>query len=109
MNIHLSRRNATRVAEKVSARFIVLCGTFVAAAVTAHAEDPFSTTAIQLRDAFTGTIAKALMTVAVVVGGLTLAHSGDGTGQGKRVMAGLLFGGGLALGAVQVLNWLFPY
>jgi hypothetical protein len=39
--------------------------------------------------------------VAIVVAGL-------GEGSSKRVLAGVLFGAGMAIAAVNFLSWLFP-
>jgi type IV secretion system protein TrbC len=57
-----------------------------------------------LQQAFTGTIAKGLALVAIVVGGLTFAF---GEGGGKRTFAGIVFGVGMAVLAVNFLTWLF--
>jgi type IV secretory pathway VirB2 component (pilin) len=57
-----------------------------------------------LQQSFTGPIAKGLALVAIVIGGLTLAF---GEGGGKRTFAGLVFGIGMAVLAVNFLNWLF--
>jgi type IV secretion system protein VirB2 len=57
-----------------------------------------------LQQAFTGPIAKGLALVAIVVGGLTFAF---GEGGGKRTFAGILFGLGMAVLAVNFLTWLF--
>jgi type IV secretory pathway VirB2 component (pilin) len=57
-----------------------------------------------LQTAFTGTIAKGLSLVAIVVGGLTFAF---GEGGGKRTVAGIVFGVGMAVLAVNFLSWLF--
>jgi type IV secretory pathway VirB2 component (pilin) len=57
-----------------------------------------------LQTAFTGTIAKGLSLVAIVVGGLTFAF---GEGGGKRTFAGIIFGVGMAVLAVNFLSWLF--
>ncbi|MGC2332941.1 MAG: TrbC/VirB2 family protein [Candidatus Acidiferrales bacterium] len=57
-----------------------------------------------LQTAFTGTIAKGLGLVAIVVGGLTFAF---GEGGGKRTFAGIVFGLGMAVLAVNFLTWLF--
>src|ERR1700730_17707461 len=57
-----------------------------------------------LQQAFTGTIAKGLALVAIVVGGLTFAF---GEGGGKRTFAGIVFGIGMAVLAVNFLSWLF--
>ncbi len=58
-----------------------------------------------LQQAFTSTIARGLSLVAIVVSGLTFAF---GEGGSKRVLAGVLFGVGMAVAAVNFLAWLFP-
>ena len=58
-----------------------------------------------LETAFTSTIARGLSLVAIVVAGLTFAF---GEGGSKRVLAGVLFGVGMAIAAVNFLTWLFP-
>ena len=58
-----------------------------------------------LQTAFTGTIATGLALVAIVVGGLMFAF---GEGGAKRTMAGIIFGVGMAIGAVNFMSWLFP-
>lgn len=58
-----------------------------------------------LMTAFTSTIARGLSLVAIVVSGLTFAF---GEGGSKRVLAGVLFGVGMAIAAVNFLAWLFP-
>ena len=82
------------------------------AASTLLAEDVFAqsgspwTNAVQvLQTAFTGPIATGLALVAIVVGGLMFAF---GEGGAKRTMAGVIFGVGMAVGAVNFMSWLFP-
>ena len=58
-----------------------------------------------LQQAFTSTIARGLSLVAIVVAGLTFAF---GEGGSKRILAGVLFGVGMAIAAVNFLSWLFP-
>ena len=58
-----------------------------------------------LRNSFTGPIATGLSLVAIVVGGLTYAY---GEGHSKRTLAGIIFGVGMAIGAVNFMSWLFP-
>jgi len=58
-----------------------------------------------LEQAFTGPIATGLSLVAIVVGGLMFAY---GEGQSKRMLAGIIFGIGMAVGAVNFMAWLFP-
>ena len=53
----------------------------------------------------TGTIAKGLALVAIVVGGLMFAF---GEGGSKKMLAGIIFGLGMALGAASFLSWMFP-
>src|SRR6266404_1771637 len=58
-----------------------------------------------LQQAFTSTIARGLSLVAIVVAGLTFAF---GEGGSKRILAGVLFGVGMAIAAVNFMAWLFP-
>ena len=58
-----------------------------------------------LRQAFTGPIARGLSLVAIVIGGLVFAF---GEGQSKRLIAGIVFGVGMAIVAVNFMAWLFP-
>lgn len=68
------------------------------------AQSPWEKSASSLQTAFTGTIAKALSLVAIVVGGLAFAF---GEGQGKKTIAAIVFGVGMAVGAVNFMAWLF--
>ena len=56
-------------------------------------------------DAFTGPIARGLALISIVCGGLMFAF---GEGGSKKAMAGIIFGVGMAVGAVNFLGWLFP-
>jgi Flp pilus assembly CpaF family ATPase len=60
--------------------------------------DPWDNAVNVLKTAFTGTIATGLSLVAIVVGGLMFAY---GEGQSKRMLAGIVFGVGMAIGAVN--------
>jgi type IV secretion system protein TrbC len=66
---------------------------------------PWENAVNALQTSFTGPIARGLSLVAVVVGGLMFAY---GEGQSKRTMAGIVFGVGMALAAVNFVSWLFP-
>jgi type IV secretion system protein TrbC len=66
---------------------------------------PWENAVSVLQTAFTSTIARGLSLVAIVVAGLTFAF---GEGGSKRVLAGVLFGVGMAIAAVNFLSWLFP-
>ena len=67
--------------------------------------DPWDNAVNVLKTAFTGTIATGLSLVAIVVGGLMFAY---GEGQSKKTLAGIVFGVGMAIGAVNFMSWLFP-
>jgi len=73
--------------------------------VFAQANSPWENAVNVLQQAFTSTIARGLSLVAIVVSGLTFAF---GEGGSKRVLAGVLFGVGMAIAAVNFLAWLFP-
>ena len=76
-----------------------------AAPLYAQGASPWENAVSVLQTAFTGPIARGLSLVAIVVGGLMFAY---GEGQSKRTMAGILFGVGMAIGAVNFMAWLFP-
>ena len=71
----------------------------------ASGSSPWENAVNVLQAAFTSTIARGLSLVAIVVSGLTFAF---GEGGSKRVLAGVLFGVGMAIAAVNFLAWLFP-
>jgi type IV secretion system protein TrbC len=77
----------------------------LATGVPAYAQSPWENAVTVLQTAFTSTIARGLSLVAIVVGGLMFAF---GEGDSKRMMAGILFGVGMAIGAVNFMTWLFP-
>ena len=78
---------------------------FVTMAHSAFAQsDPWTTTASALQTTFQGPLATSLITVAIVIGGLMLAH---GETHGKKIMGGIAAGGGLTLLAPRVISWLF--
>ena len=80
-------------------------GFLLATPVLAQANSPWENAVNVLQTAFTSTIARGLSLVAIVVSGLTFAF---GEGGSKRVLAGVLFGVGMAIAAVNFLAWLFP-
>ena len=71
---------------------------------TALAQSPWERAANNLALTFTGPLARSLALVAIVIGGLMFMF---GEGGAKRQISGIVFGGGLALFAGQVLTWLF--
>ena len=70
----------------------------------ALAQSPWERAASNLEISFTGPLARSLALVAIVIGGLMFMF---GEGGAKRQISGIVFGGGLALFAVQFLTWLF--
>lgn len=75
------------------------------APIYAQGTSPWENAVQVLQTAFTGPIARGLALVSIVVGGLMFAF---GEGQSKRMLAGIVFGVGMAIGAVNFMAWLFP-
>jgi type IV secretion system protein TrbC len=84
---------------------IAVVGLLFAAPLFGQGNSPWENAVNVLQLAFTSTIARGLSLVAIVVSGLTFAF---GEGGSKRVIAGVLFGVGMAIAAVNFLAWLFP-
>jgi type IV secretory pathway VirB2 component (pilin) len=107
-SIKLSNRSRPPWARKLSLPTLAPLLLF-ALALPAHAQatgnDPWDNAVNVLKTAFTGTIATGLSLVAIVVGGLMFAY---GEGQSKKTLAGIVFGVGMAIGAVNFMAWLFP-
>ncbi len=93
--------NAVRAARRFVSLVVALV--FLAPAL-AFAQSPWERAASNLEAAFTGTLARSLALVAIVIGGLMFMF---GEGGAKRQISGIVFGGGLALFAAQFLAWLF--
>ena len=70
----------------------------------AQGTSPWVDAVAELEAQFTGPIARGLSLIAIVVGGLMFAF---GEGGSKRTLAGIIFGLGMAMGAVNFLAWLF--
>jgi type IV secretory pathway VirB2 component (pilin) len=71
----------------------------------AHAQgSPFDTGLGAIQTLFTGTVAKVGSLVAIVMGGYGFAHGDPGA---KRNLAGVAAGTGIAVMAVNVLQWLW--
>ena len=89
-------------------RYVLIATTCLLLAAPAFAQQgnsPWENAVNVLETAFTSTIARGLSLVAIVVSGLTFAF---GEGGSKRVLAGVLFGVGMAIAAVNFMAWLFP-
>jgi len=98
-----------RILRRLSIRPLTAAGLVILFAVPAFAQttgnSPWENAVNVLETAFTSTIARGLSLVAIVVSGLTFAFGEWGS---KRVLAGVLFGVGMAVAAVNFLAWLFP-
>ncbi len=91
---------------RLSPRFLIIAvALLLAVPVFAQGTSPWENAVNVLQTAFTSTIARGLSLVAIVVAGLTFAF---GEGGSKRILAGVLFGVGMAIAAVNFLSWLFP-
>ena len=74
--------------------------------LAAHAAgSPWENAVQVLETSFTGPIARGLSLVSIVWGGLMFAF---GEGDSKRQLAGIIFGVGMAIGAANIMIWLFP-
>jgi type IV secretion system protein TrbC len=109
MHITISRKLPRFRLSRAHAQKLVVPSLMFLAALPVYAQstgsDPWDNAVNVLKTAFTGTIATGLSLVAIVVGGLMFAY---GEGQSKRMLAGIVFGIGMAVGAVNFLAWLFP-
>jgi type IV secretion system protein TrbC len=95
----------TRIRFFARAAVVLALSSLLAAPLFAQGNSPWENAVTVLQTAFTSTIARGLSLVAIVVSGLTFAF---GEGGSKRVLAGVLFGVGMAIAAVNFLAWLFP-
>jgi len=77
---------------------------FVPAVAFAQSGSPFDTGFTALQNLFTGTVAKVASLIAIVIGGYEFAHGEPGA---KKTLAGVAAGSGIAVLAVNVLNWLW--
>ena len=108
MHITVSRKLSRFRLWRAHARKLAVPSLMFLAALPMYAQstsDPWDNAVTVLKTAFTGTIATGLSLVAIVVGGLMFAY---GEGQSKKTLAGIVFGVGMAVGAVNFMAWLFP-
>jgi type IV secretion system protein TrbC len=106
--IRMSKFWRSSIPLKQTARNLAAIAVGLILAAPAYAQggnSPWENAVNVLMTAFTSTIARGLSLVAIVVAGLTFAF---GEGGSKRVLAGVLFGVGMAIAAVNFLAWLFP-
>ena len=100
----LSRGSAVSHARGAWCLFVTAVLVLVLFPDLTFAQSPWERAAGNLERTFTGPLARSLALVAIVVGGLTFMFGEMGA---KRQLAGIVFGGGLALFAAQFLVWLF--
>ena len=98
-------RGAQRLQGRLTCRAATVTLAALLAALPTYADSPWENATNVLQAAFTGPIARGLSLVAIVVGGLMFAF---GEGDSKRMLAGIVFGVGMAIGAVSFMSWLFP-
>lgn len=106
---HPSAEDRTRARRRRTRRQLTALAwaALLLAPATMHAQSgsPWENAVAVLTTSFTGPIARGLSLVSIVVGGVTFAF---GEGGSKRLLAGIVFGVGMAIGAVNFMGWLFP-
>jgi type IV secretory pathway VirB2 component (pilin) len=100
LEVYMSRQSWLLRSSRISFVLMIL----LTLPVVAFAQSPWERAALNLEATFTGPLARSLALVAIVIGGLMFMF---GEGGAKRQISGIVFGGGLALFAVQFLTWLF--
>jgi type IV secretory pathway VirB2 component (pilin) len=98
------KKKFARAGERLPRPLLVLLTAVLVAPVAAWA-GPWEDAVNALQTSFTGPIARGLSLVSIVVGGLMFAF---GEGDSKRMLAGIVFGVGMAISAANFLLWLFP-
>ena len=99
-----ARSSGRSVVARVRGAQLILVTAVLVLPAMLSAQSPWERAAGNLERTFTGPLARSLALVAIVVGGLTFMFGEMGA---KRQLAGIVFGGGLALFAAQFLVWLF--
>src|SRR6266540_6010145 len=101
---HDSSSHGSAVSRARGVWMFLVTGVLVLVPRLTYAQSPWERAAGNLERTFTGPLARSLALVAIVIGGLTFMFGEMGA---KRQIAGIVFGGGLALFAAQFLVWLF--
>jgi type IV secretory pathway VirB2 component (pilin) len=97
------RKSRSKLALLVAPISVVLLALLSTQSFYAQAS-PWEQAVNLLQVSFTGPLARGLSLVAIVIGGIMFAYSEGGS---KRTFAGIIFGLGMALGAVNFMTWLF--
>jgi type IV secretory pathway VirB2 component (pilin) len=102
--IHTSlRKSIVRI--RVTESKLPLVAILLLVPMAAHAQgSPFDNGFTALQTLFTGTVAKVASLIAIVIGGYQFAHGEPG---GKKALAGVAAGTGIAVLAANVLTWLW--
>lgn len=102
--IHTSlRKSIVRI--RVTESKLPLVAILMLVPMAAHAQgSPFDNGFTALQTLFTGTVAKVASLIAIVIGGYQFAHGEPG---GKKALAGVAAGTGIAVLAANVLTWLW--
>jgi type IV secretion system protein VirB2 len=95
------RRLLRRLCTRLSLTTVLIVFPALAAA---QSSSPFDSGLTSLQNLFTGTIAKVASLIAIVIGGYQFAHGEPGA---KKTLAGVAAGTGIAVMAVNILNWLW--
>ena len=95
------RQSLRRLLTRLSLTTVLIV--FPALAV-AQSGSPFDSGLTSLQNLFTGTVARVASLIAIVIGGYQFAHGEPGA---KKTLAGVAAGTGIAVMAVNVLNWLW--
>jgi len=102
--IHTSLRKSI-VQIRVTESKLLLVAILLLVPIAAHAQgSPFDNGFTALQTLFTGTVAKVASLIAIVIGGYQFAHGEPG---GKKALAGVAAGTGIAVLAANVLTWLW--
>ena len=99
------KKTLTRIAARTAPFLVLLAMVPEPLLAQRRGISPWLQAVTVLQGAFTGPIARGLSLIAIVIGGLMFAF---GEGGSKRALAGLIFGVGMAIGAVNFMQWLFP-
>ena len=93
------------VRSRLAASKLPLLALLLFVPLAAHAQgSPFDNGFTALQTLFTGTVAKVASLIAIVIGGYQFAHGEPG---GKKALAGVAAGTGIAVLAANVLTWLW--
>jgi type IV secretion system protein VirB2 len=102
LRISDQRRNSP--SSKPTRRFKLLITTLPLLFPIAAYASPFDSGITSIQTLFTSTVARAASLIAIVIGGYSFAHGDPG---GKKTLAGVAAGTGIAVLAVNVLSWLW--